>query len=354
PLPAKISRLLREAVALVLGGVALYLALIFISFDLTDPGWSRSAVGAQVGNAGGAAGAWLSDLLFYLFCVSAWWLVAFFMAAVWWSYRRIDIANVLDPRTLAVAFTGFLTLLVASSGIESLRFHTLQASLPLAPGGILGEVLSRYASMLLGFTGATLGLVILFAIGLSLFSGLSWVKLSERIGAVIELAGTSILDRWDRWRDRRMNAAPAEKPDILLEAVKDQPLSQPMLRIELPETEIQKSSRSVKEKTRSLFFDAADSPLPPLSLLDEPEKQVILLSSDMLEFNSRLIERKLKEFGVEVKVVAAYPGPVITRYEIEPAVGVKGSQIVNLVRDLARAFTVASIRVVETIPGKST
>ncbi|SCZ86003.1 DNA translocase FtsK [Nitrosomonas mobilis] len=354
PLPAKISRLLREAVALVLGGVALYLALIFISFDLTDPGWSRSAVGAQIGNAGGAAGAWLSDLLFYLFGVSAWWWVAFFMAAVWWSYRRIDIANVLDPRTLAVAFTGFLTLLVASSGIESLRFHTLQASLPLAPGGILGEVLSRYASMLLGFTGATLGLVILFAIGLSLFSGLSWVKLSERIGAVIELAGTSILDRWDRWRDRRMNAAAADKPDILLEAVKDQPLSQPMLRIELPETEIQKSSRSVKEKTRSLFFDAADSPLPPLSLLDEPEKQVILLSSDMLEFNSRLIERKLKEFGVEVKVVAAYPGPVITRYEIEPAVGVKGSQIVNLVRDLARAFTVASIRVVETIPGKST
>lgn len=354
PLPAKISRLLREAVALVLGGVALYLALIFISFDLTDPGWSRSAVGAQIGNAGGAAGAWLSDLLFYLFGVSAWWWVAFFMAAVWWSYRRIDIANVLDPRTLAVAFTGFLTLLVASSGIESLRFHTLQASLPLAPGGILGEVLSRYTSMLLGFTGATLGLVILFAIGLSLFSGLSWVKLSERIGAVIELAGTSILDRWDRWRDRRMNAAAADKPDILLEAVKDQPLSQPMLRIELPETEIQKSSRSVKEKTRSLFFDAADSPLPPLSLLDEPEKQVILLSSDMLEFNSRLIERKLKEFGVEVKVVAAYPGPVITRYEIEPAVGVKGSQIVNLVRDLARAFTVASIRVVETIPGKST
>ena len=354
PLPAKISRLLREAVALVLGGVALYLALIFISFDLTDPGWSRSAVGAQIGNAGGAAGAWLSDLLFYLFGVSAWWWVAFFMAAVWWSYRRIDIANVLDPRTLAVAFTGFLTLLVASSGIESLRFHTLQASLPLAPGGILGGVLSRYAAMLLGFTGATLGLVILFAIGLSLFSGLSWVKLSERIGAVIELAGTSILDRWDRWRDRRMNAAAADKPDMLLEAVKDLPLSQPMLRIELPETEIQKSSRSVKEKTRSLFFDAADSPLPPLSLLDEPEKQVILLSSDMLEFNSRLIERKLKEFGVEVKVVAAYPGPVITRYEIEPAVGVKGSQIVNLVRDLARAFTVASIRVVETIPGKST
>lgn len=357
PLPPKISRLLREAIALMLGGAAIYLALIFISFDLTDPGWSRSAVGAPISNAGGAAGAWLSDLLFYLFGVSAWWWVAFFMAALWWSYRRIDISNVLDPRTLLVAFCGFIILLVASSGIESLRFHTLQASLPLAPGGIVGGVLSHHVATLLGFTGATLGLVILFAIGLSLFSGLSWVKLSERIGAVIELAGASLVEGWDRWRDRRMNAVAVARhndPDIPLEAVKDQPLHQPMLRIELPETEIQKSSRGTKEKARSLFFDAADSPLPPLSLLDEPEKQVILLSNEMLESNSRLIERKLKEFGVEVKVVAAYPGPVITRYEIEPAVGVKGSQIVNLVRDLARAFTVASIRVVETIPGKST
>ncbi|MBK6618161.1 MAG: DNA translocase FtsK 4TM domain-containing protein [Nitrosomonas sp.] len=357
PLPPQISRLLREAIALVLGGIALYLVLIFISFDLTDPGWSRSAVGAQTSNTGGAAGAWLSDLLFYLFGVSAWWWVAFFLAALWWSYRRIDIAHVLDPRTLAVAFTGFFTLLVASSGIESLRFHTLQVSLPLAPGGMLGEVLSRYAAMLLGFTGATLGLVILFAIGLSLFTGLSWVKLSERIGATIEWAGASILAYWDRWRDRRMNrvaAIPADPADTLLETFKDQPLAQPTLRIDLPETEIPKPARGNKEKTRLPLFDTADSPLPPLALLDEPEKQVLLLSSDMLESNSRLIERKLKEFGVEVKVVAAYPGPVITRYEIEPAVGVKGSQIVNLVRDLARAFTVASIRVVETIPGKST
>ncbi len=354
PLPPRISRLLREAVSLVLGGVALYLALMLISFDLTDPGWSRSAAGGEISNSGGAAGAWLSDLLFYLFGVSAWWWVAFFLATVWWSYHRIDIINGLDPRTLLVTFFGFITLLVASSGIESLRFHTLQASLPLAPGGILGEVLSRYASMLLGFTGATLGLVILFAIGLSLFSGLSWVKLSERIGAVMELTGTSILDRWDQWRDRRMNALTNPKNDILPDAGNDQLPPQPALRIEMPEIEIQKSSRSNKEKVKSLLFDTADSPLPPLSLLDQPEKQVTLLSSDVLEANSRLIERKLKEFGVEVKVVAAYPGPVITRYEIEPAVGVKGNQIVNLVRDLARAFTVASIRVVETIPGKST
>ena len=354
PLPPRISRLLREAVSLVLGGVALYLALIFISFDHTDPGWSRSSeVIQQISNAGGSAGAWLADLLLYLFGVSAGWWVIFFLAAVWWSYRRIDIVNVFDPRALLVTFTGFITLLVASSGIESLRLHTLSMSLPLAPGGILGEVLSGQLSLLLGFTGATLGLVILFAIGLSLFSGLSWVRLSERIGTVIETACLSIRDAWLAWQDRRAGMVSFHQQETHIEEVKKHLSPDQPLHIEIPETTIQKSSRVNKEKQTPLFYDAPDSPLPPLYLLDEPSKNIELLSNDTLEFTSRLIERKLLEFGVEVKVVAAYPGPVITRYEIEPAVGVKGNQIVNLVRDLARALTVASIRVVETIPGKT-
>ena len=118
--------------------------------------------------------------------------------------------------------------------------------------------------------------------------------------------------------------------------------------------EIKKSERTVREKQTRLFADLPDSSLPPLDLLDQVENETELLSAETLEFTSRLIERKLLDFGVEVKVLAAYPGPVITRYEFEPAVGVKGSQITNLVRDLARSLSVASIRVVETIPGKTT
>jgi len=214
-------------------------------------------------------------------------------------------------------------------------------------------VLSGQLSLLLGFTGATLGLVILFAIGLSLFSGLSWVRLSERIGTVIETACLSIRDAWLAWQDRRAGMVSLHQRETHIEEVKKHLSPDQPLHIEIPETTIQKSSRVNKEKQTPLFYDAPDSPLPPLYLLDEPEKNIELLSNDTLEFTSRLIERKLLEFGVEVKVVAAYPGPVITRYEIEPAVGVKGNQIVNLVRDLARALTVASIRVVETIPGKT-
>ena len=117
--------------------------------------------------------------------------------------------------------------------------------------------------------------------------------------------------------------------------------------------EIPKSERVQRESQVSLFEAHPDSPLPPLHLLDEPKGEIEVQSAETLEFTSRLIERKLMDFGIEVKVLAAMPGPVITRYELEPAAGVKGSQVLNLSKDLARALSVVSIRVVETIPGKS-
>lgn len=353
PLPPRTSRLLREAVSLVLSGIALYLALILISFDRTDPGWSHSGTLRQISNAGGSAGAWLADLMLYFFGISAWWWVVFFFATVWWGYRRIDIASVFDPRVLMLSFTGFITLLVASSGIEALRFHTLRISLPLAPGGLLGEILSKQLSSLLGFTGATLAMVIIFAIGFSLFSGLSWVRLSEKIGGGIEEICFAVRDICMGWLNRRNGTIPSSEREIRIEEIGKQPFPLVPLHIEMPETTPPRSLRSNREKQTPQFSNSPDGIIPPLHLLDEPQNNVEMLSSDTLEFTSRLIERKLQEFGVEVKVVAAYPGPVITRYEIEPAIGVKGNQIVNLVRDLARALTVASIRVVETIPGKT-
>jgi len=353
PLPPRTSRLLREAVSLVLSGIALYLALILISFDRTDPGWLHSGTLRQVSNAGGSAGAWLADLMLYFFGISAWWWVVFFFATVWWGYRRIDIASVFDPRVLMLSFTGFITLLVASSGIEAMRFHTLRISLPLAPGGLLGEILSKQLSSLLGFTGATLAMVIIFAIGFSLFSGLSWVRLSEKIGGGIEEICFAVRDICMGWLNRRNSTLPSSEREVRIEEIGKQPFPLVPLHIEMPETTPPRSTRSNREKQTPQFSNSPDGIIPPLHLLDEPQNNVEMLSSDTLEFTSRLIERKLQEFGVEVKVVAAYPGPVITRYEIEPAVGVKGNQIVNLVRDLARALTVASIRVVETIPGKT-
>lgn len=354
PLPPKLAKLLRESGCLVLGAIALYLVLILLSFNQADPGWSHSENFNQITNTGGKAGAWLSDLLLYLFGASAWWLVTLFIAAIIWSYRRIDIVSLFDPRSLIISLIGFVALLMASSGIEALRFNTLNIVLPLAPGGILGETISQSFSRLLGVTGASLGFFILFAIGFSLFSGISWVRIAEKIGETIELSCVTLWQSWLTWLDRRAGKLSSLERSEHVDDLKKDLSTHPPLKIEIPETSIPKSSRVLKEKQTPLFSELPDSILPPLYLLDEPKVDVELLSNETLEFTSRLIERRLQEFGVEVKVVSAHPGPVITRYEIEPATGVKGNQIINLVKDLARALSVASIRVVETIPGKTT
>jgi DNA segregation ATPase FtsK/SpoIIIE, S-DNA-T family len=352
-LPAKLAGLIREAKWLVLVAIALYLLLVFATFHRSDPAWSHSATDAVTRNAGGAAGAWISDVLLYLFGVSAYWWIALCLYVVVWGYRRLDGAKLIEPRSLGLAFGGFLLLLGASAAVEHLRLHTLSAELPLAPGGLVGHVVGQGVAGAIGFTGATLALLTLAAVGLSLFTGISWLAVSEFVGLLLESAHASALQAWERRRDRRLGELAREEREVVVKAEKRREEDHPPLRIEPAIVEIKKSERVQKEKQAPLFDELPDTPLPPLKLLDEAKHEGQQVTAETLEFTSRLIEKKLSDFGVSVKVLAAYPGPVITRYEIEPAVGVKGSQIVNLVKDLARALSVVSIRVVETIPGKS-
>ncbi len=353
PLPAKLANLLREAKWLVLIALAAYLLLILLTFDKSDPGWSHSATAAATQNAGGRAGAWLADLLLFLFGVSAYWWAALCLYIVVWGYRRLDGTTLIDHRPLVVAFGGFALLIVASGGLEALRLHSLLAQLPHAPGGLIGDVVAKVALAGLGFTGATLVLLTLVIVGFSLFTGISWLAVAELAGWALESAYVLTLNAWERRRDRKLGDLAREEREFIVEAERKREEDHPPLRIEPPVVEIRKSERVQKEKQAPLFDDLPDTPLPPLKLLDEAHHDGELVTADTLEFTSRLIEKKLSDFGVSVKVLAAYPGPVITRYEVEPAVGVKGSQIVNLVKDLARALSVVSIRVVETIPGKS-
>ena len=353
PLPGKIAALLRESKWFALMALALYLLLILVTFDKADPGWFHStAAGAR--NAGGRVGAWLSELLLYLFGVSAYWWVVLLGYIVIAGYRRLDGSRLLDRRSLLVALAGFVLLIAASSGIEALRFYTIKAALPLAPGGMLGAVVSSSFSATFGFIGATLILLTLFAIGASLFTGISWLTVAEVIGAALETAYEFVLQSWQRRQDRKAGAIATQEREVIVEEDKKRIIEdhEPIF-IEAPVAEIAKSERVIKEKQVPLFQDLPDTPLPPLALLDQPQSDIESMSAETLEYTSRLIEKKLSDFGVQVKVLAAYPGPVITRYEIEPAVGVKGSQIMSLVKDLARALSVVSIRVVETIPGKS-
>ena len=355
PLPEKIVALLQEARWLVLGVVALYIGLILFGYSKADPGWSHAAQVDRIANPGGRIGAWVADLLLYLFGLSAWWWVLFFLFLVVWGYRRLEGIFHTDRRPFFIALSGFILLLGASSGLEALRFHSMSRPLPLEPGGMLGLELGRLFSQFLGFTGGTLILIALFAAGLTIFTGMSWLKLIERMGALLEGVWFGTRHLYQRWQDRRIGREVAREraAEVEVERKRIEEFHVEPIRIEPAEVVIPKSTRREKERQAPLFMDIPGGALPPLHLLEEPSHDVEPPSDETLEFTSRLIERKLADFGVQVKVLAAYPGPVITRYEIEPAVGVKGAQIVNLVKDIARALSVVSVRVVETIPGKS-
>jgi S-DNA-T family DNA segregation ATPase FtsK/SpoIIIE len=353
PLPPKIAALLRESWWLALVAIALYLLLVLATYTPSDPGWSNSTREAPIHNWGGAFGAWLSDILLSLFGRSAYWFIALCGALVAWAFRRIEAVPESDRRSYALAIVGFAIVLVTSSGIEAIGLRSRGAVLPQGSGGFVGAIAGQGIAHGLGYIGGTIILLLAFAAGLSLFTRISWLTALERIGDWTERAFGFVTAKWQERQDRRAGEQATIERDEVVEVSKKKLVIHEPVKIAPPPVEIPKSPRAEREKQVPLFENLPDSLLPPLSLLDAPDKNVEVMAPDTLEFTSRLIEKKLLDFGVEVKVVAAYPGPVITRYEIEPAVGVKGSQIINLVRDLARALSVISIRVVETIPGKS-
>ena len=218
PLPAKLASLLREAKWLVLVALAGYLFLVLATFRQSDPGWSHSATAAVAQNAGGRFGAWLADILLYLFGLSAYWWVALCLYVVVWGYRRLDGSALVDRRPLALAVGGFLLLIVASAAVEALRFHSLAVALPDKHGGVIGYTVANALSAVAGFTGATLVLVTLAAVGLSLFTGMSWLAVAEGVGALLEAAYALALGLREQRRDRRLGELAREERDVVVDA----------------------------------------------------------------------------------------------------------------------------------------
>ncbi len=354
PLPPRMQRLLREARALLVGAVALLLAAILLTHDPADPAFSTTGGGGPAGNLGGSAGAYLSDLLLMLFGASAWWWVGLAAAYVIRTFRHLDDTPLATGRQRWFRLGGFVLLLLASTGVEHLRAWHWALALPDVAGGVFGAGAGELAGTLFGFNGGTLILLLLMALGFSVFAGVSWLEMAERTGEFLERVWWKAIGAWHAYRDRKLGEVAQQKREAKVSVEKKKLVEAPPIRIEPVVKEVPQSERAIAEKQAPLFSDLPDSPLPPLHLLDPAEAAVETASAEALEFTSLMIERKLAEFGVEVKVVSASPGPVITRYEIEPATGVKGSQIVNLAKDLARTLSVISIRVVEAIPGKHT
>ncbi|MFO0115314.1 MAG: DNA translocase FtsK [Betaproteobacteria bacterium] len=353
PEATKISRLLREAGWILFLALSAYLVLIFVTYSGKDAGYFFSGTGAPIANKGGTSGAWLSDFLLGLFGLSAWWWVVLAGYGVSRLFGRVETSRLFHRRNIIIALVGFVVLLLSSSSLEALRLHSVQAMLPNGAGGVIGMLLSGVIEKVVGFVGGTVLLLALCAGAFSVFSGLSWIRLAERVGAGAEWMFFTVKGRVEEKRDREVGEQAVVEREEKVEEMRRVIEDHPPIRIEPTVIEIAQSDRVKKEKQVPLFSDLPDSPLPTIALLDPPDATIERPSSETLEYTSRLIERKLMDFNVNVQVVAAYPGPVITRYEIEPAVGVKGSTVVNLARDLARALSVTSIRIVETIPGTS-
>ncbi|HQS37950.1 MAG TPA: DNA translocase FtsK 4TM domain-containing protein, partial [Methylotenera sp.] len=346
--------LIKEAWWLGLVLVGLYITVILFTYHPEDSSWSHMAPdNAVIHNSGGHVGAWLSDLLLYIFGFSAWWWAILAFYAMWFVYLKLEVVNQSEKPFLLFNFIGFALLLVASSALEAGHLITLPASLPLAPGGMLGEAVDAGLRGLFGYIGSSMLLLLMFVVGFSLFTGWSWILITEKLGAGLIASYEFLNLKWHDWQDRKAGEAVKLERTEFVESERKRFEDREPVQIEAPVLEIPKSARVQKEKQVQLFETHPDSPLPPIHLLDEPSGVVELPSAETLDFTSRLIERKLMDFGIEVKVLTAQPGPVITRYELEPAAGVKGSQVTNLVKDLARALSVISVRVVETIPGKT-
>ena len=368
PLQLRLTSLVREARWFVFAAVAAWLGLVLATWNAADPAWSQSVHSGVIRNRGGTFGANVSDFLLFLFGFSAWlWVVLLVQRVAVGFYRltHLVLPNMKTeeplPRVRWEIGIGFFLLLLGCMGFEALQLKTLgeNQSLPAGAGGQLGFLLSHWLSTSLGFAGATLLFISFIAIGSSLFFNFSWLTVAEKIGQWVEKGVHRLLELKAAREDRRVGETKSAERKESVATKQEMFVHETPVRIEPSVTVVPKSERVQKEKQQSLFKEpkvvagASSGDLPQISLLDPADTNQETVSEETLEFTSRLIEKKLADFGVSVTVVRAQSGPVITRYEIEPATGVKGSQIVNLAKDLARSLSLVSIRVVETIPGKN-
>jgi S-DNA-T family DNA segregation ATPase FtsK/SpoIIIE len=319
-----------------------------------DPAFSTSGTGERVRNAAGLLGARASDLALFVFGWSAWWLLPVALRA-WLGAlaRALRGEPVPAPSARARVLLGLALLLAASCALEWTRLYRFEPALPGHAGGVLGWWLGPLSMQWLGFAGSGVLWIAALLAGSSLALRFSWLSVIESLGAWVDRLRERRAETRERAEDLRLGELAAREREHVVVEERQAVEEHPPVVVAPPPAPPAPSARVARERQQPLFAELSDNRLPQVDLLDAAGNRQETVTPESLEMTSRLIEKKLKDFGVEVRVVAASPGPVITRYEIEPATGVKGAQIVNLAKDLARSLSLVSIRVVEVIPGKN-
>jgi S-DNA-T family DNA segregation ATPase FtsK/SpoIIIE len=354
--PSQLPHRLRESAFLLSILVAVYLVACLFTYSPTDPGPFSTSNSDQVQNAGRIFGAWIADAFLGLTGYVAYLLPVITVFAglrVWSNKSRESVTGVID---VVAVITGLALFLLSSTGLSDMHLLPPAGSMPANGGGVIGAVVALPLEQWTGMLGGTLFLFSMMLVGVTLFTGLSWFQVMDVTGqitlGIIDWLLTTIANLRDWFAGRRAKAKREEvrKTDSIRQRGKTALKIEPQ--ISMPHEQV--SVRVAREKQRPLFTNIPTDLLPPLDLLDEPHDQLPGYSESALKALSKQVELKLADFGVQVDVVAVHPGPVITRFELEPAAGVKSAQIAHLVKDLARGLSVVSVRVVEVIPGKST
>nr|WP_080764279.1 DNA translocase FtsK [Pseudomonas mendocina] len=384
----KLQYRLKEGALIALGAMCLYLLMALLTYNVADPAWDNSVQVERIINAGGSIGAWLSSALFGALGYFAYIFPLLLAAKTWQVFRTRNQPWHWNGWLFSWHSIGLVFLILSGAALGDIHFSAA-AGMQGSGGGMLGASLGDLAVHALNVQGSTLVFLALFLFGLTVFTDLSWFRVMDLTGKItldlIELIQGIITGWWNARSERKQMkiqlreldervtevAAPvvsdrreqAKVKERLLE--REESLSKhmserekrpaPVITPPAPPKAAEPSKRVLKEKQAPLFVDTAvEGSLPPISILDVAEKKQKQFSPESLEAMSRLLEIKLKEFGVDVVVESVHPGPVITRFEIQPAAGVKVSRISNLAKDLARSMAMVSVRVVEVIPGKTT
>ncbi len=353
----QVSKGLREVTLFVLSALAAYLLLSLLSYYPQDPGWSFQGPG-RIHNYGGVVGAGFADIFLSFFGYLAYLLPIMVGYSGWLVFRGYTPSGGIDFHILSIRWAGFLLTVASGCGLATLHFPVETGTLPLdvsGAGGVLGGIVGNGLQALFSFLGATLFMLALFLSGVTLFTGLSWLSLMDWTGKMTLLGLAWTVTQFSRLRiyieaeraRRKREETVAAKQEQRKTTRRKPPRIEPVIK------KVQPSERVERERQVKLFDAPPNTELPPLSLLNEPVEQSVGYSESALEAMSRLVEMQLAECCIEVEVVAVQPGPVITRFELQPGAGVKVNQISNLDKDLARGLSAISVRVVDVIPGKS-
>ena len=352
------QRLTREGYLIVCFLMALYLTIALLSYSPSDPGFTTTGSGEDVANAVGVYGAWMADALLHVFGYLAFGFPFLLAYKVYTSFREERLSAEFSWAMFGFRALGYSLLILASCGLATIHFEVSE-DVPYIAGGVLGSVVVDLSLPLFASLGSTLLLFAIFLFGLTISASISWLNVIDKLGAWALETISLLSEKGQKWLEQRKQTLATKarlesrKKVLDIHIEKEKKRVPPTIK-EPPLKKAVKSTRVEKERQGTLFEASSVKELPAISLLDAwQEIHESGFSKESLEAMSKLLELKLGDFGIEIEVTAVNPGPVITRFEVQPAPGVKVSRITNLAKDLARSLAVISVRVVEVIPGKT-